>query len=264
MVPKPDSSPAPAGPAPGEPAGPDRLIPLAGTYNLRDVGGYPARGGTVRWRTLLRSDALHRLDDAGREQLAALHLRTVIDLRTPGETELAPSALGAGFTGQRQHIPVLDGASFATLPPELSAIYRFMIDDCGTTLGAAVRSLARPGALPALIHCSAGKDRTGTLTALVLAAIGVPDEDIAADYALSHTYLLADPDEALRRVRDSTGLGQRLNLQLLGAKPETIGGLLGYVRDQAGSVPDYLRAHGVTSQDLDHLHQALVEPPADG
>lgn len=260
MPPPPGPGPAAGGLAAGPPADPDRLIALPGTHNLRDLGGYPARGGTVRWRTLLRSDALHQLDDAGREQLAALNLRTVIDLRTPGETELAPSALGPGFTGRRQHIPVLDAASFATMPPELTAVYRHMIDDCGTMLGAAVRCLAGPGALPALIHCSAGKDRTGTLTALVLAAIGVPDEVVAADYALSHTYLLAEPGEALRRVRDSTGLGQRLNLQLMGSPPEVILELLGYVRDRAGSVPGYLRAHGVTGQDLAQLHQGLVEP----
>ena len=72
----------------------DRRIALPGTLNLRDLGGYPAAGGgTVRWRTLLRSDALHRLDDAGRAVLAGLGLRTVIDLRTDEEVKAAPSAL---------------------------------------------------------------------------------------------------------------------------------------------------------------------------
>src|SRR5580704_12350731 len=101
---------------------PDRWIALPGTLNLRDLGGYPAAGGgTVRWRTLLRSDALHRLDDAGRAALAGL------DLRTDEEVTAAPSALDS--TGARTlHVPMFSDEAIRRLPPELAAIYRYMID----------------------------------------------------------------------------------------------------------------------------------------
>ena len=163
----------------------DRRIALPGTQNLRDLGGYPAAGGgTVRWRTLLRSDALHRLDDAGRAALGGLGLRTVIDLRTDQEVEAAPSALDG--TGARTfHIPLFSDEAISRLPPERAAIYRYMIDDCGAAIAAAVGRLCAGGALPGLIHCTAGKDRTGLVAALVLDVIGVPDELIAADYAMS-------------------------------------------------------------------------------
>ncbi len=99
-----------------------RLISLAGTLNARDLGGYPTKdGGTVRWRTLLRSDALHRLDDAGRAALAGFGLRTVVDLRTDEEVRSAPSALDG--TGARIfHVPLFRAEALGTLPPELAAV----------------------------------------------------------------------------------------------------------------------------------------------
>ncbi|MGD0376491.1 MAG: tyrosine-protein phosphatase [Streptosporangiaceae bacterium] len=238
---------------------PDRHIALPGTFNLRDLGGYPASGGTVRWRTLLRSDGLHRLDDSGRATLAGLNLRTVIDLRTHEECQLAPSALGDALGPLRRHVPVLNTAAFNTLAPELSAVYRYMVDECGTTIAAIVGCLCAPGGLPGLIHCSAGKDRTGLLVALILAAIGVDDDVIAADYALSGSYLLAEPTAAMRQVRASTGLGLRLDLNLMGSPPEIIIGALARVRGHAGSVAGYLLRHGLTAADLDMLQASLVE-----
>ena len=238
---------------------PDRHIVLPGTFNLRDLGGYRANGGTVRWRTLLRSDGLHLLDDGGRAVLAGLNLRTVIDLRTHEECQAAPSALGDALGLLRRHIPVLSARAFRTMAPELSAVYTHMVDECGAAIAAVIGCVSAPGGLPALIHCSAGKDRTGLLAALILAAIGVDDDVIAADYALSRTYLLAEPAAAVRQVRASTGLGQRLNLQLMGSPPEVIVAALARVRGTAGSVAGYLLRHGLTTADLDALQAALIE-----
>ena len=80
--------------------------------------------------------------------------------------------------------------------------------------------LCAPAALPALVHCSAGKDRTGIVVALVLAALGVPDEVIAADYALSARYLDPERTPAIRQLQDSTGLGDALRLRLLASPPD--------------------------------------------
>jgi protein-tyrosine phosphatase len=235
----------------------DRRIAASGTQNLRDLGGYPAAGGTVRWRTLLRSDALHRLDGAGRAVLSGLGLRTVIDLRTDQEVEAAPSALDD--TGARTfHIPLFSDEAIRRLPPERAAIYRYMADDCGAAIAEAVGRLSAVGALPGLIHCTAGKDRTGLVVALVLDAIGVPEEVIAGDYALSSAGLDPAAARAVRRVRAASGVGRWLDLGALGSSPEVITTALARVRGQAGSAAGYLTRHGLDQPDLDRLHAALV------
>src|SRR5258708_15189847 len=180
-------------------------IALPGTLNLRDLGGYPTSdGGTVRWRTLLRSDALHRLDDAGRAGVAGIGLRTVVDLRTDEEAAQAPSALDG--TGARVfRVPLFRAEDLGDLPPALAAIYRHMIDDRGAAIAEAVGRLSPGGALPGLIHCSAGKDGTGLVVALVLELIGVPDEIIAADYALSAGNLDADAAQVMSPIQAISG-----------------------------------------------------------
>jgi protein-tyrosine phosphatase len=236
----------------------ERRISLPGTTNLRDLGGYPAGGGgTVRWRTLLRSDALHRLDGAGRAALAALGLRTVVDLRTPEEVAASPSLLDE--TGVRTyHVPLFDAADIGQLPPDLTAVYQYMIDDCGAAIAAAIGRLCDGAALPGLVHCTAGKDRTGLVAALVLDVVGVPDEIIAADYALSNAH--ADPGaaSAISRIRAASGVGRWLDLGALGASPQVIRDALARVRDQAGSTAGYLLGNGLTRSDLGSLRAALV------
>jgi protein-tyrosine phosphatase len=237
----------------------DRRLPLPGTLNLRDLGGYrTSDGGTVRWRTLLRSDALHRLDDSGRVALAGLGLRTVVDLRTDEEAEQAPSALD-GTGASVFHVPLFRAETLGTLQPELAAVYRHMIDDRGTAIAEAVGRLSADGALPGLIHCSAGKDRTGLVVALVLETIGVPDEIIAADYAMSAANIDADTAQVMSRIQAISG-GQQLDLGLLGAPPELILASLARVRDQAGGAAGYLVRHGLPRHAIAGLRSALVKP----
>ena len=234
-----------------------RRIALPGTLNLRDLGGYPTSdGGTVRWRTLLRSDALHRLDDTGRATLAGIGLRTVVDLRTDEEAAQAPSALDG--TGARVfRVPLFRAEDLGDLPPALAAIYRHMIDDRGAAIAEAVGRLSPGGALPGLIHCSAGKDGTGLVVALVLELIGVPDEIIAADYALSAGNLDADAAQVMSRIQAISG-GHGVDLGLLGSPPELIIEALARVRDHAGSVAGYLFRHGLTQPAIESLRRTLV------
>jgi protein-tyrosine phosphatase len=235
-----------------------RRIPLPGTLNLRDLGGYPTSdGGVVRWRTLLRSDALNRLDDTGRAALGRLGLRTVIDLRTAEEALDAPSMLG-GVGAQTYGIPLFTADALSQLSPELKAVYWYMIDDRGPAIAAAVGQLCQHGALPGLIHCSAGKDRTGLVAAIVLAIAGVPDETIAADYAMSASYLNPGAARVISRIRAIGGAASRLDLGVLGAPPELILDALGRVRAQAGSVTGYLARHGLPEESTETLRTALV------
>ncbi len=239
---------------------PGRHLAVSGTLNFRDTGGYPvAGGGVTAWRRLLRSDGLHRLDNAGLGQLGRLGLRTVLDLRTNAEAQIAESPLDEFARAGALTMQVsLIGEDFEDLPADLPAIYDFIIDRRGSAIGAAIRSLARPGGLPALVHCTAGKDRTGIVVAFTLAAIGVPDRFVAADYALSSLYLDPQHTPTIGRVQESTGLGERLTAALLASPPELIIRSLDRARRQAGSVTDYLAGHGVTCAELAALRSALV------
>jgi protein-tyrosine phosphatase len=248
-------------------AGHDRWIRLPGTTNLRDLGGYPgADGGTVRWRTLLRSDALHRLDDSGRAALAGLGLRTVVDLRTDEEvmaTSSGPDRTASGLDGtvRTYHVPIFDASAIGRLPPELAAIYRYMIDDCGPAIAEAVGRLCAGNALPGLIHCTAGKDRTGLVAAIVLAVAGVPDDIIAADYALSGSRLDPGTAAAISQIRAVSGVGRWLDLGSLGAQPQVIHEALAHIRARSGTVAGYLLQNGLTRQDIEALRGSLLAPP---
>jgi protein-tyrosine phosphatase len=234
-----------------------RHIELGGTLNLRDLGGYPAAGGGfVRWRTLLRSDALHKLDSAGLDALSELGLRSVVDLRTELEAETAPSALD-GLPVRHTHISILSG-DMQSLPLELEAIYRYMVTECGDAIGTAIGALCAVDAVPALVHCSAGKDRTGIVIALVLATLGVPDQVIAADYALSSIYLDPDRTPAIGQLQASTGLGDELTPALLSSPPALILDTLAWVRAASGSVEGYLLEHGLRPEGLARLRTALI------
>jgi protein-tyrosine phosphatase len=134
-----------------------------------------------------------------------------------------------------------------------------MIDDCGAAVAEAIGRLAGPGALPGLVHCTAGKDRTGLVTALILEVIGVPDEVIAADYALSHASSLA-PGTArqIARIQAVSSVGRWLDLGALGSPPKVIHTALAHVRARSGTVADYLLANGLTRGDLASLRAALI------
>ncbi|MDT3442331.1 MULTISPECIES: tyrosine-protein phosphatase [unclassified Pseudofrankia] len=278
------------------PADADRVLRLPGALNLRDVGGYPAAGERrVRRRTLLRSAAMHGLGDEARATLAQIQVRTVVDLREDTEVAHEPNALGrlpittvrmplyssgsplpatdaatdAGTGEAGENAPGTGAAAAegvraaqaAGLEMDLGAIYTFILDNKGDRLTAAVLALAEPKALPAIVHCSAGKDRTGLTIMLVLDLLGVPDEVIVRDYALTAELLHDEAIAALRRltaVTSGAGDARKLPANLMEAPPELIRAALDRVRASHGGARGYLLAHGATAEQLDALTEALL------
>lgn len=233
-----------------------RRIIVPGLFNLRELGGYPATAGDLPWHRLYRSDALHQLDAGGIAVLSELGLRTIVDLRTPIEAEMAPSPLDQ-LDVRHTHVSIL-GGDLEGLPLQLDAVYAHVVHKCGDAIADAIRPLCAAEAFPALVHCSAGKDRTGIVVAMVLAVLGVPDEFIVADYALSASYLDPRQTAAIGQLRANTGLGDNLTEELIRSPPQLIMDVLASARTTHGSVDGYLLAHGLREADLAALRAGLA------
>ncbi len=238
-----------------------RHLLLSGTYNARDIGGYATIDGrTTRWRTLIRSDSLHRLTPEAQQTLLDLGLRTMIDLRRPAETAQYPNLL-ATAPGVNYLQVSLDReapeeqASFPTLPE----IYRGILDNAGAQLGTIIATLAAPDALPGLVHCQVGKDRTGMVIALTLAAVGVPAETIIADYALSEAQLAGDFATRFEQKLRADGGDWDAYRTLLTSPATFMRDILAYLDAEYGGISSYLRANGVRDEQLTALRDALTE-----
>ena len=171
---------------------PSRTLEFEGCVNFRDLGGYrTADGRMVAWRRLFRADGLNKLTPGDRKQLVDLGLSTVIDLRTLDEAEQRGSFPVDDVPVRYVGLPLTDVLPATEDLPDwkeaayVATRYGAMVSEGGPVLTEAIHVLAGGDALPAVMHCSAGKDRTGVLSALVLAFLGVPDEVIIEDYALS-------------------------------------------------------------------------------
>jgi len=231
---------------------PDRHIPLDGTRNVRDVGGYPAGGGRrMRWRTLLRSDELTRLPAHTVRALESLGLRQVIDLRWPEELVFAPNDFRGSATIRYTSVPLL--ADDPSPHAGLDGMYRHVLDARGPQLAEVVRALLAPDGLPAVIGCAAGKDRTGVTIALLLDLCGVPRDVIVEDYALSARYF-ASPVAHIGR--DDWRHGSLL----VDSPPEFMDSSLEHLDGVHGGARRLLRRLGLTDADLDALVELLTEP----
>jgi protein-tyrosine phosphatase len=168
-----------------------RRVPFTGALNFRDIGGYPARGGGVtRWGVVYRSDSLHYLTAEDLPAFDALSIKAIYDLRRPGEI--------ARFPGPRDHVHLeipsrelhQNGAAELRTRRDgeewLLADYLGMLAGAATAFGNLFSRLAGAGRLPAVIHCLGGKDRTGLVIALLLAALGVEREIVLDDYELTN------------------------------------------------------------------------------
>jgi protein-tyrosine phosphatase len=235
-------------------AEPSRRLDFDGCFNFRDLGGYPtADGRRTRWRRLFRADGLSRLTPNDLAALAALGIVTVIDLRTDLEAEsqgrFPEDVEGVTY----HHLPLTD-----TLPGEeetpdwdsaafVSERYLTMLSEGRTTVTTALGLLCDPRRHPAVFHCSVGKDRTGVLSALVLGFLGVPDDVIVADYALSYEAMLRILEDLRERYPDAHEIVDRYRPVILSAEPASMAGFVAGVRATHGSFEALARSLGVSA-----------------
>ncbi len=240
-----------------------RRIPVHGTYNFRDVGGYSASGGTIRSGKLFRSDGIHALGDAGKDELRELGVGVVIDLRDDFEVEAMPDDL-TGLDVEVLRLPVFEGSGTSqdSVGITLEALYERIVTLHSDVVVAALRELAHSGDKAVLIHCTAGKDRTGIVVALALLAVGVDHETVIADYAESEANLRgAWLDGMLELIKShEVEITPSLRVLLGGSPPDALRSAIDLIEKKHGSVRQYLLDAGLSELDLASLRSVLVEP----
>jgi protein-tyrosine phosphatase len=242
-----------------------RHLPLGGTYNVRDLGGYLVPGDRVtRWRTLLRADALDQLDGDAHAVLGALGVRTVIDLRSDEEVQRAPDQL-SGLSLSVLHRPLYAPRTPIATDPRrtLAEMYVSLIDERPQALVGAVRELAAPDALPAIVHCTAGKDRTGMVVALVLSAVGVDHDVIVEDFEMTRRFLEGAFREELTRASAERGISADRIEDMLSMDRALIVGFLRRIYETFGDAATFLTHYGMTDEELEQLRVGLLSERRD-
>lgn len=242
-----------------------RRLAVRGAHNIRDLGGYlTASGKPIPWRRFLRSDSLHRLGEGEAERLHAIGLRAVIDLRTAAEVERAPSPFAAYPDVHFVNLPMFDDLAPAALSQAKSDAAHPLLafyDDALETRGPAIRRIlseiaaVRDGAV--LFNCTAGKDRTGLVAALLLGLAGVGRDEIVEDYALTADFISELVEEFLG-VSRANGGDVESYARLLESPAFTMAKTLDRIASRYGTVEGYLRHVGTTQEEIDALRARLA------
>lgn len=247
-------------------------MPLTGAYNIRDIGGYPTTDGAVVRRGLVyRGDALDRLTDGDRALLAGLGVRTVFDFRRATERERAPSRLWEP-PPRVVLLDVPEGGDerdiIAWLATEgrdgfraeiMAGDYAVVLEEYGPRFRQLIEALADDATGVALYHCTAGKDRTGIATALLLGLLGVDAETIVEDYHRTHEHRSVHRIAQMRPELEAAGLDPEAVAPWLSAPPEVMRLTLAHLDRAHGGVVGYVRDLGVTDEVIDALRHRLRE-----
>jgi protein-tyrosine phosphatase len=256
-------------------APPARHIELERAWNFRDLGGYETVDGRrVKWRRVFRSAGIDGLSDGDLLTVGGLGIRVVYDFRR--DRELAERLIwferpdaprrvrlpigGASATDDEFHRKVMAGEIREIPASRLVKTYLDFSLRYGSHFGIVLRGLAEPDDLPALFHCVAGKDRTGFTAMLLLAALGVPDETIVEDYALTESLRRPGAGDDLRAKLEAIGSRFEDMPGYFGAPPEVMRDVLAHLHETYGSVEGYLDEEaGVPAATVNRLRDLLLD-----
>jgi hypothetical protein len=245
--------------------GQDRTLRWDGCVNVRDVGGLPTeQGGAIRWRALVRADSVRTLTDVGWGSLEDYGVRTIIDLRTPDECERDPAR---DVPYEIVRVPIVgrtpeeirlarDSGKAASSIEAATAVYLDVLARERRGFAEATTAFAHAGDGAVVVHCAAGKDRTGLLVAMLLAVAGVPADAIVDDYRLSGPNVAA----AFQAWIDAgeTEREREVRRVLLASPPEAMAGVLEHLDGVNGGAAGYLREAGVPDETLAQVRSRLA------
>jgi len=252
-----------------------RILEWEGCFNVRDLGGLSTTGGRTRTGALVRADVPTRLTPAGRAALVDHGVRTMVDLRFQHEVAIDWDVYPfQGLADGADHVTVAyanvpfntgrdpaddeaihDAYRAATSRSELN---RLDLDRNRPGIAAAVAAIADAAPGGVLVHCHAGKDRTGVVIALLLSLVGVSDEDIADDYARTAVNLEPLIVEWLDSITDDTAERDRLRALAMPAR-EAMLDTLAHLRSCYESAEAYLRDGGVSDAQIERLRSRMRE-----
>lgn len=259
----------PVGPAPTPLPEHPRRVALDGAVNFRDLGGYRASDGRrVRSGHIYRSDDLARLTDSDVRILSDLDVRTLCDLRSVSEQAERPDRVSNEPAVRIHSIPITPyradelvtdvragKLSVSEIRTRVREIYRQLALREVAKYATLFEALLLPAALPAVVHCTSGRDRTGFGVALVLVALGVPRATIVYDFAISDRF----PRDLSFLLGDS--VSPEIVATLTQAHPGYLAAAFDTIVATWGSEQDYLRdALGLTADRLARLRSLLLEP----
>lgn len=239
-------------------------IPMDGPQNFRDIGGFLNRQGLmVAWNRLYRADTLKRLSEKDVEKLRAMNVRTIVDLRGKKEQETMPDVVPEGI--RYCSCPMMkeeftDDGQMArnSFLQSLMTGYQTMIKDGADLIGRAAQAVmegVQDGAV--VFHCTAGKDRTGILAAVLLLTLDVCEEDIVADYQVSFTYnskginKMVEQSPKLKEFVEQAGEDSMLH-----SHPKNIRAVLELLNSE--TVKDWLEENGVKSGLIQEFRKQML------
>ena len=238
--------------------------PIA-TANFRDVARPAGVVPLIAPGRLFRSASPHDMPPAGIDHVRRLGIRTVIDLRSDVETAARPSVFPAPEV-DLVHVPLelMSAAESHRTELTLDTLYSRMLVERADGLVRAVRAIARAPRGGVLVHCTAGKDRTGLTVALILSALGVPTKKVVDDYALTQSHLRGPWTNSMVAALSAAGMtvDDRL-LRILAGSPAEIlsAALTTHVFTPWGDAASYLRTHGLAAEDAAALRDRLLPVP---
>jgi protein-tyrosine phosphatase len=243
---------------------------LEGARNVRDLGGLPTVDGrTTRNGVVIRSDNLQDLSHADVETLLGAGVRTVLDLRTSAEVELTGPGPLRGTDVTHLHLDLiphgLDGRELVdrTIPDETAGehamdhVYIDYVKDSPDKVALALRALADPGNGAVVVHCAAGKDRTGVIVAIALSLVGVERDAVVADYALTDERIAAIRDRLLATPLYADDMRRR-TLESMRPHAGNMARFLDRVDREYGGVHGLAMTVGVDEETLTGLSRRLL------
>jgi protein-tyrosine phosphatase len=239
----------------------NRFLKIEGAYNIRDLGGFKLQGErTTQKNRFLRGDCLSRLSQASQQQLIDYGVRLVIDLRSDSEIRNARDVFASHPAVEYLHVPFQDIPVGSTAEQSQAAslveFYISMLENCQPALYKVFNRMAELDDGAVLFHCSAGKDRTGVVAALLLNLAGVPDVAIAYDYALSASNLR--PILYLLRASRPGKITSEEYITIMGAEYEKINGFLNYLHQKYNGASGYLQSINLSAAQIERLKYRLT------